>query len=101
MTWVFKEYSDLPVKFQKKSYELALLERECRKRKHELYRRRNAHEIVDNNLIETIEDLNSRIIQEQMSLIKRQEHIREILEEFNSHLDEIDLENFHTALKKM
>lgn len=100
MTWVFKEYSDLPLKFEKKSYELALLERECRKIKNELYRRRNSHELVDNSLIETIEDLNSRIIQEQISLVKRQEHIREILEEFNSHLDEMDLEDFHTALKK-
>ena len=63
MTWVFKEYSDLPIKFEKKSYELALLEKECRKKKKELYKKREAHEKVDPNLIETIEDLNSRIIQ--------------------------------------
>ena len=99
MTWVFKEYSDLPGKFEKKSFELALLERECRKKKRELYRKREAHERVDSNLIETIEDLNSRIVNYQLSLVKRQEHIREILQEFDSHLDEMDLEELHTALK--
>jgi len=99
MTWVFKEYSDLPTKFEKKAYELALLEKECRKKKNELYRKREAHEKVDQNIIETIEDLNSRIVKYQLSLVKRQEHIREILQEFDSHLDEMDLEEFHTALK--
>lgn len=99
MTWIFKEYSDLPSKFEKKSYELALLEKECRQKRSELYRKRNAHEKVDENLIETIEELNSRIVRHQVSLVKRQEHIREILQEFESHLDELDLEDFHTALK--
>jgi hypothetical protein len=99
MTWVFKEYSDLPTKFEKKSYELALLEKECRKRRSELYKKRDAREEVDENLIETIEELNSRIVRHQLSLVKRQEHIREILQEFDSHLDELDLEDFHTALK--
>lgn len=99
MTWVFKEYSDLPSKFEKKSFELALLERECRKKRKELYRQRDAHERVDQNLIESIEELNSRIIQHQMSLVKRQEHIREILQEFDSHLDDMDLEELQTALK--
>jgi hypothetical protein len=99
MTWVFREYSDLPIKFEKKSFELALLERECRKKKKELYKKREAHEKVDPNLIETIEDLNSRIIQYQLSLVKRQEHIREILQEFDSHLDDMDLEEIQTALK--
>ncbi|MGA9188091.1 MAG: hypothetical protein WB014_05895 [Methanosarcina sp.] len=99
MTWVFKEYSDLPTKFEKKSYELALLEKECRKRRNELYKKRDAREEVDENLIETIEELNSRIVRHQLSLVKRQEHIREILQEFDSHLDELDLEDFHTALK--
>jgi uncharacterized coiled-coil protein SlyX len=99
MTWVFEEYSDLPEKFGKKAYELALLERECRIKKREFYCRRIAHEKVDENLLKQIEELNSRIAQYQHSLMKRQEHIREILEEFDSHLDEIDLKEIHAALK--
>ena len=99
MTWVFEEYSDLPEKFGKKAYELALLERECRVKKREFYCRRIAHEEVDENLMEQIEELNSRIAQYQLSLMKRQEYIREILEEFDSQLDEMDLKEIHAALR--